>query len=337
MDLAEKAMLMRLNISQWTARKYDRKVSKEVNERYQAAHQASRTNKLLVPHSMLHPVERATNQARLYATTHTSPWLDDGVRVLSSKSYFNFLEVMMKHKHNFQKAVETFVTDYDDFRGTDAQNYMAGMYNLTDYPAADRIEKKFSFDVRFMPIPSNNDWRVETDEEVKTELKEQMEEQMRDAEARIQEDITARITSKVQHIYDHMVYGDRFRRNSFDALEVLAELLPSLNVMDDPRITEIIHDLHELSAADASEIRGDNKYRRDVATEADTILKKMEVFTDGNVSDRAGTRETSKSEEPISAHAAILRSFTPSPEMARDRQPPRPNDGDKWNASLLES
>ena len=48
-DISARAMLVCLKISAWTARKFDKRVTKEVNEARGASEDAGRYNKMLLP------------------------------------------------------------------------------------------------------------------------------------------------------------------------------------------------------------------------------------------------------------------------------------------------
>lgn len=67
-NLAEKALLVTLNISQWSARKYDRKVTEEVNDTHQAK-DAGRFNKLLIDKTHLDEIQKIVNEARHFHAT----------------------------------------------------------------------------------------------------------------------------------------------------------------------------------------------------------------------------------------------------------------------------
>ena len=49
MNLNDRALLVQLNVSQWTARKYDKSASKEVTTAHGASSAAGRFNKSLLP------------------------------------------------------------------------------------------------------------------------------------------------------------------------------------------------------------------------------------------------------------------------------------------------
>ena len=73
MDLSDKAMLVRLTISQWSARKYDKSASQEIIVNHHAKPDAGRFNKLLVNQAEIKKIEKIANTARIYHYKVTLP------------------------------------------------------------------------------------------------------------------------------------------------------------------------------------------------------------------------------------------------------------------------
>ena len=63
-DLTSRAMLVELQVSQWTARKYDRKVSNEVAEQHGAEHDMGRYNKNLLGKGSLSAISAIDRSSR---------------------------------------------------------------------------------------------------------------------------------------------------------------------------------------------------------------------------------------------------------------------------------
>ena len=78
--VTEKAMLARLKISMWTARKHDRSVSEQVAQQHGADPDVGRYSKRLVAAERLEQIRLLAARARQHHYDNTLPWLDDGVR-----------------------------------------------------------------------------------------------------------------------------------------------------------------------------------------------------------------------------------------------------------------
>ena len=80
-ELSRKAVLVAVNVSEWTARKYDRKVTKAAQDKYGASDDAGRYNKLLIEGERLKKINVIVSKARNVHYRYTKPWGDDGAVV----------------------------------------------------------------------------------------------------------------------------------------------------------------------------------------------------------------------------------------------------------------
>jgi len=88
--LSQKAVLASLSISQWSARKLDKKVTEEIHARNHAEPHAGRYNKLLIAREGLQKVQHAAGEARTFHYAMTQPWMDDGARLLPSALFIDY-------------------------------------------------------------------------------------------------------------------------------------------------------------------------------------------------------------------------------------------------------
>jgi hypothetical protein len=86
-SLSSRAMLYRLSIGVWSARKHDREASDEIAELHGAQKDAGRYNKLLVPAKALAEIRKIVSAARAEHYFFTLPWSDNSYRILSSAAY----------------------------------------------------------------------------------------------------------------------------------------------------------------------------------------------------------------------------------------------------------
>lgn len=105
MRLSEKAMLVKLSISQWTARKYDRKVSHEVNSQYGANADAGRYNKVLIAQEAIKKITKVANEARTFHYYQTLSWSDEGYRMLPAANFMDYSTKMREFRSKFETVV----------------------------------------------------------------------------------------------------------------------------------------------------------------------------------------------------------------------------------------
>jgi hypothetical protein len=91
-NLNDRALLVQLSISQWTARKYDKRITKEVAHSNNTAVEAGRYNKSLLPmNDYLDRVHKKSTHIRNKFYDNTLPWGLEGTMMLPSANYLNFM------------------------------------------------------------------------------------------------------------------------------------------------------------------------------------------------------------------------------------------------------
>lgn len=274
-NLNSKAMIVTLNVSCWTARKQDKKVSAEVD----AAHNArdgGRYNKLLVDKSHLDPLTSFANSIRQYHYKMTLPWMDNGGRLLPSKLFLEYQQEINSLKDGYSRLVDAFLAEYDPKLIQDARQRLGTMYDPEDYPPASKLRDKFGVEIDIMPVPNAADFRVDVaDSEVRRiqaeiiqRVEQRQREAMRDAWGRVRETVT---TIHTRLSADKPVIRESLIENAIE----LSRILPSLNVADDPTMTAVTQDIVNNLLVNTWTLRNSRAARQKVAQEAQNILSKI--------------------------------------------------------------
>jgi len=161
-SIAERAMLVRLNLSAWTARKHDRRISEEVASQHGAACDAGRYNKQLVAKERLDKIGKIRGAAYSAHCKLTLPWSDEGYRVLLTQHYFDYTTEIAQCRNEYETAVRDFLSDWPEIVA-EAQARLGGMYDPADYPTD--IASRFAFQTGIRPIPTGADFRVKLDDD----------------------------------------------------------------------------------------------------------------------------------------------------------------------------
>jgi len=151
------------------------------------------------------------------------------------------------------------------------------------------LEAKFDFDVEVKPLPQAQDFRAKlSDESTKAIIKdierrtnERLENAMKDVFGRV-EGLVRHMTEKLK-AYVPSKDGNKAEGTIHSSLvyniDELVNLIPVLNVTDDPRITELAKQLRSDLVEHSPEIlRADNKVRAETISKADKILKKVQSY-----------------------------------------------------------
>lgn len=277
MSVQEKAILVTLNIKQWTGRKYDKKISAEVEQQHQAK-DAGRYNKVLIAKEALQKKQKTASAARTFFYENTLAWGDDGYRLLPSANYFTFVGEIQRLKGDDETAAVEFLDNYDAYR-EDAKINLNGMYNPADYPSREELRHKFSFNVEFMPMPNSNDFRVNlSDTEINT-LKLGLENSLSNRLKNAMQDIKDRIKEQLDHMKNKLSNKDEiFRDSLFENLRDIINLIPKLNITGDSQIDQICEDMRTLLVENPDNVRQNAMLRSRKAQEVENIIDKFSEF-----------------------------------------------------------
>ena len=283
--LSRKATLVAVDISQWTARKLDKRVTDKVNRKHHASDDAGRYNKLLIEAKRLEAINSIVSKARKLHYNMTKPWCDAGVRILPNVLHERFASEFRKLKREFDLAADEFAAGYPDFV-EERRKALNGLFNASDYPAPREIREKFKLATKTFPVPEADDFRsdvldADTVEDIRRELGETSDAVLADAMKHTAEQITEVVGHMAEKLKGYKKKGSKersfFSYSLVENVRELADLLPAFNLTNDPDLDAIAKRIKtELCAEDAETLREDDSVRKSVAKSADDILRDVE-------------------------------------------------------------
>jgi len=302
--LDQKAMLAALNVSQWTARKEDKKITKEVETAHNAK-DAGKYHKVLIAKESIQTIQKIVNEARIYHYTVTLPWNDNGERILTTALFFDYSRAIAKFKGQFETAVNSFLDNYPALIDA-ARTRLNGMFNQEDYPTIKKVKGKFSFSHQFTPIPSTSDFRVDLQQEEIEKIKSALDARLKAREQEAVKDLWERLFSTVSHAAERLSDPDAIFRDSLIVnIQELVNLLPKLNFTDDPTLEKLRREVeNKLLKFDAATLRDDPTARKQTAQEARELLKTIGPHV---------KEEQPQEEQPEPAAALEAATTAPSP------------------------
>lgn len=283
MMLNDRALLVSLSISQWTARKLDKKATKDVADINRASTSAGRYNKSLLPlNDLLANVHQKTGLIREKFAKNTLPWGIDGTRILPSANYLQFMTDFRKEKNEWKALVNSFLDNYEDLVD-EAKRWLGDLYDEKDYPTKDRVMDKFNMDMAILPVPAN-DFRVELSSDELSRLQEEMEGRMATVQQEAMMDAWGRLYKHVQHIAEKLADPKGiFRDSMVENAQETCDLLTRLNIADDPNLEAMRREVEaKLVSHHPDSLRNDIDLRQDTAAEARKIMDAMSVFMGAN-------------------------------------------------------
>jgi len=277
-DLTQTAMLVNIRISQWSGKKHDKQVSREVDKEHNAQN-AGRYNKFLIDEKELGELQKVSSAARSFLYDNTLPWGNNGDRLLTAENYFSFVAEVGNFTAKFENLAGEFVTKYPKLK-EDARLRLNGLFKESDYPHSVDIHRKFKMEATFMPISDVSDFRVKMSRNEQEQLKAEMEKEFHTRIHQANQDIWKRIQSVVASMVERLSDKDKvFRDSLITNISELVEILPKLNFTGDPHIADIIIRMKQL-LVDPDQLRKNEALRESKADEAQAILDKICAFLD---------------------------------------------------------
>jgi hypothetical protein len=282
LGIATSSMLVELNISCWTARKLDKKVSEEVDQAKNTKVKAGNYHKhLLAGNPHLEAVNKYAAKVRLWNTKQTIPWSDSGGRIVTMENLFNggYKAQLDDHKVEFERLASNFIQVYPTLISA-AAFQLGDLFDRDEYPEPDAVEKKFKFQYTLMPLPTSGDFRIDIGEQVKAELVQHYEEHFNERLNTAMRDVWGRLHECLSHMSERLANDDEGNRKVFhgtlitNAREMIG-LLRRLNVTNDPKLEEARRDLElAMTNADTDTIKDSDYVRETVKNKVDAILNK---------------------------------------------------------------
>lgn len=281
-SLSNKAMLVRLAISQWSVRKYDRKASEKVAKYFNAPVEAGRYTKTLLAEEAYHRVAKVANEVRSFHYQNTLPWYDWGPRLLPAANYLEYTRKIQALKTEFEKAVTEFVHNYPSYV-SDAKTRINGLFDPDDYPDPQAIGSYYDFKISVDPLPSKEDFRVNLSSTEVEAIQSDIEARTAEAQAAAMRELWNRLHEAVKAMVERLSDEKAIFRDSLVGnLTDLVGLLPRLNITDDPTLEALRADVEKrLCGYMPSQLREDKKSRRAAAKSARAILDSMSGYMGG--------------------------------------------------------
>lgn len=279
MSITAKAMVLNLQIGIWQGYRLDKEASRKVTEQANAEIDAARVNKHLVPKEALKPVVAASSAVRAHFYAKTLPWKDNGDRLLTRALFLDFVQEHERLKQEFNDAVHNFLTTAYPAARDQAEFRMGELFKPDDYPSPAQLQHRFYINLDIDPVAEAGDFRVSLDAEHAASVREQMERAMQERIGRAMQDIWARLTDVVGHFAQKMGSDSVFRDSTVRNIEELVDLIPGLNVLDDPTLKSMEQEIRaKLTGLDPKNLRNDAEVRTQAAKDAEDIMARMSGF-----------------------------------------------------------
>lgn len=279
MSISSKALLVNVSIRQWLGKRLDKRATETVELNHLTNKKVGQYTKKLIPESeALREIQRLSQAIRVFFYQQTLPWCSDGSRIISSKNYMYFTSKFRSLKQDFEQAVKEFLWQYPKLK-EQARMQLGNLFQEFEYPSIEALELAFSCEITFLPVPDVTDFRVELTEQEKNAFLESM----RTVEKQAIEECWSRLKSTVSKAADRLADPKAvFRDSLIENIQDICQLMPKLNVTEDPDLEAMRIDVERLvSTISASSCREHNQVRNEAAKKLADITDKMSAFYSG--------------------------------------------------------
>lgn len=275
------AMLFTLNIKQWSGKASDKNAARQLASDKSAVSDSVKVSKQLVFSQLTDDIKKLANEARQEFYALTLPWMDDGRRLLSAKSYNKAMVKIAAYQASFEKLASKIEADYPTMID-EARNQLGGLFNEDDYPKD--ITQKYAFRAMCEPIPSVDDIRVGLGEGERAKIAAELKAQIEAAGTNAKRDIYERAADCVKRIAEALPKFDpdakgkergTFRDSIIGNVAELIEGLDGLNFDNDQSVNELGNKLRELVKHEPEQLRENPLLRAETAQTARDILETM--------------------------------------------------------------
>jgi len=277
----------------WTARKLDKKATKEVKDANGVAESldVGNFNKLLLPDcKSLKDIQSLIGGVRAGFYLRSAPWGETrGVRVVKAEDYMDLMVWFGDQKAKLAPLLEAFRIEYPT-KIAALEYEMHGLFDVEAYPPWDVVEGKFDLRLSAVPLPNANDIRVLT--EIPQHVRDEIEAQLiADQQNVFTSSITHAYTELLKPIahmakqlkaYDEVGEDGKKKKLYGSLVENVREMAAAarrLNIARDPQLEQLACDAESLVAGYTSkELKESDGFRIDKAKAAQELADRVAKF-----------------------------------------------------------
>ena len=279
--LASSAMLVEVNISNWTGRKKDKRASQDVVTQNAAAAGVANVNKkLLADSDSLRAIQQHVTATRAMHANMTMPWSNSGLRLLPTAQYFKYNQAMTQMQNEFHRLIQEFLDSYND-EVIDVQVKLGDLFSRDDYPTVEALQRKFGFNINYMPLPDSGDFRVDIGNEALSEVQQKYQEFYTKQYNTAMNDVWTRLHKALSSMSERLDYTDKenkkvFRDTLVSNVTDMIELLRVCNVTNSTQMEAMANRLDEaMSGVTPDALRDDDYFRAETKAAVDAAIKSL--------------------------------------------------------------
>lgn len=245
----------------------------------------------------LEKVIQSRNALRQRHVELTSPWEDDGYRIVSVNGYDKYKREMRELMDTHRANVKEFCEDVYPKAKREAKEALNGLAKYIDYPEDNAMQYQFGCGIKRRELPRSADFRCDLDaDDIKDIIRENTAidaQLLTEAHKHAYREATSLIKNMVTRLsnYVKITFKDpktgkektrvenKFHDTLVGNLEEFLSRLPGLNFTEDPELIALADDIRkELCKFSPADLRLDDDARESTLEHAESILNKLSAY-----------------------------------------------------------
>lgn len=263
--LASRAVLVQLHIHLCKGKTRDLRAKRIVQNETGADANFGTVIRNIIPSAYMNPILAAADKLYRRHRELTSPWSNDGARIMSKKMVFKYPELIQAVADEFfHPAVDNLFSDWDKIVD-ESRRSLKSLFNPADYQNPCALRKKFSFETPIFPVPTKDHFILDWAGDYANSLIADFERNTATlTETAITDPINRTITS-LQTLTERLSSygpGKRLHESILTQTQELLDLLPSLILDNDEEILAATSNAETLLSLTTIETLRDSEYAR---------------------------------------------------------------------------
>ena len=284
--LRNKCILVKLKITEFANKKNDPTLSRKLANLVRASDSGSfESKKTLLDCPAIKELSKIKGNTRNNVVNPLGAPFEVGERIMANSlmdklehEYAIAKQAWDDAKHSLRDQIESAIQR--------AERRLGDAFDPNDYPSVEQIVSRFTMSLTYRPIPDTHDFRIDNlshdrNEELRVSIESDVDDCINDAMKSVKD----RLVDTVSHLgevcakYGHDPKGKvigRFKDSTVEKVVELAELLPDLNITDDPRIAKAATELKaKLSNITPDKIKNSLGERERIVADTKSILDNL--------------------------------------------------------------
>lgn len=279
-NLAERAILLSINIGTFSVNKKDKKQSKETADNVGGSVDYIRVNKSLLRNKATAAVISFSQKMRLDFYSKTAAWGNDGFRIVKIGNYAKIKSELEDNIRKFYDLVEDAAAEYQAIIDNDfaeERKALGQMFNRADYPSLAAFKSSFYAKINVEPVKTS-DFRCNalSNEEI-AEINKSIEENIEAAVKNAEMDVLNRVNEKLQHLSQRLIdFDTKFHTSNVTNVCDIIKEVRELNINDNAAITETLNEIEsKICGMNAENIRDNGMARADALIKTKAAIEKI--------------------------------------------------------------